>query len=206
MPSGVEGAYGSRSFDPNCPAPMQRASRGAYSPLPWPDRIEAVDCDFTEFGRVPKNSGRFAFRMSVSSTDHVVVPENNEGDNTESVIEVVETVESVESGESVESAPEVTFATLGLPEGVVRKLAQNGVTTPFPIQAATIPDALVSRTSSAAAAPAPARPSPSVCRCWPSWPVATPTRRSPAASSSRRPVSSRCRSRTPSSRTATSSA
>ncbi|MBC7307598.1 MAG: DEAD/DEAH box helicase [Dietzia sp.] len=36
----------------------------------------------------------------------------------------------------------MTFADLGLPEGVVRKLAQNGVTTPFPIQAATIPDAL----------------------------------------------------------------
>ncbi|WP_330305654.1 MULTISPECIES: DEAD/DEAH box helicase [unclassified Streptomyces] len=77
--------------------------------------------------------------MSVSSTDHVVVPENNENDNTDSVIEVVETVETVES------APEVTFATLGLPEGVVRKLAQNGVTTPFPIQAATIPDALAGK-------------------------------------------------------------
>ncbi|MFC7259122.1 DEAD/DEAH box helicase [Streptomyces lutosisoli] len=77
--------------------------------------------------------------MSVSSTDHVVVPENNENDNTESVIEVVETVETVES------APEITFADLGLPEGVVRKLAQNGVTTPFPIQAATIPDALAGK-------------------------------------------------------------
>ncbi|MGA5267927.1 DEAD/DEAH box helicase [Streptomyces lydicamycinicus] len=39
----------------------------------------------------------------------------------------------------------VTFADLGLPEGVVRKLAQNGVTTPFPIQAATIPDALAGK-------------------------------------------------------------
>ncbi|MBZ9642735.1 DEAD/DEAH box helicase [Streptomyces sp. PSKA30] len=58
--------------------------------------------------------------MSISSTDHVVVPEN----------------------EAVEETPELTFADLGLPEGVVRKLAQNGVTTPFPIQAATIPDAL----------------------------------------------------------------
>ncbi|WP_369260486.1 DEAD/DEAH box helicase [Streptomyces sp. R35] len=80
--------------------------------------------------------------MSVSSTDHVVVPENNENDNTESVIEVVESVESVETAES---APEITFADLGLPEGVVRKLAQNGVTTPFPIQAATIPDALAGK-------------------------------------------------------------
>lgn len=42
-------------------------------------------------------------------------------------------------------APEVTFASLGLPEGVVRKLAQNGVTVPFPIQAATIPDALAGK-------------------------------------------------------------
>ncbi|MFJ4558191.1 DEAD/DEAH box helicase [Streptomyces massasporeus] len=61
--------------------------------------------------------------MSIASTDHVVVPEN----------------------EANEDAPEVTFADLGLPEGVVRKLAQNGVTTPFPIQAATIPDALAGK-------------------------------------------------------------
>ncbi|MFJ7338014.1 DEAD/DEAH box helicase [Streptomyces sp. NPDC101116] len=61
--------------------------------------------------------------MSIASTDHVVVPEN----------------------EAAEDAPEVTFADLGLPEGVVRKLAQNGVTTPFPIQAATIPDALAGK-------------------------------------------------------------
>ncbi|GAB2776084.1 DEAD/DEAH box helicase [Streptomyces daliensis] len=39
----------------------------------------------------------------------------------------------------------VTFGDLGLPEQVVRKLAQNGVTTPFPIQAATIPDALAGK-------------------------------------------------------------
>ncbi|MDH6550282.1 DEAD/DEAH box helicase [Streptomyces sp. SAI-041] len=61
--------------------------------------------------------------MSISSTDHVVVPEN----------------------EGTEDTVEVTFADLGLPEGVVRKLAQNGVTTPFPIQAATIPDALAGK-------------------------------------------------------------
>jgi superfamily II DNA/RNA helicase len=61
--------------------------------------------------------------MSISSTDHVVVPEN----------------------EGTQDAPEVTFSDLGLPEGVVRKLAQNGVTSPFPIQAATIPDALAGK-------------------------------------------------------------
>ncbi|MDI9832534.1 DEAD/DEAH box helicase [Streptomyces sp. KAU_LT] len=65
--------------------------------------------------------------MSISSTDHVVVPENGENEPV------------------VEETPTVTFADLGLPEGVVRKLAQNGVTTPFPIQAATIPDALAGK-------------------------------------------------------------
>ncbi|MYR43497.1 DEAD/DEAH box helicase, partial [Streptomyces sp. SID5910] len=73
--------------------------------------------------------------MSIISTDHVVVPENAEGvSEDQQAPEVVETSEA--------AAPETTFADLGLPEGIVRKLAQNGVTTPFPIQAATIPDAL----------------------------------------------------------------
>ncbi|MCG8966743.1 DEAD/DEAH box helicase [Streptomyces sp. CL12-4] len=74
--------------------------------------------------------------MSIISTDHVVVPENAEG-----VSEGQEAPEVVETSESADT-PETTFAELGLPEGIVRKLAQNGVTTPFPIQAATIPDAL----------------------------------------------------------------
>ncbi|GAA3766677.1 DEAD/DEAH box helicase [Streptomyces chiangmaiensis] len=62
--------------------------------------------------------------MSAVSTDHVVLSEDTQDEET---------------------APEVTFADLGLPEGIVRKLAQNGVTVPFPIQAATIPDALVGK-------------------------------------------------------------
>ncbi len=53
--------------------------------------------------------------------------------------------EVTESAESAADTDTVTFADLGLPEGVVRKLAQNGVTTPFPIQAATIPDALAGK-------------------------------------------------------------
>ncbi|MFD8449853.1 DEAD/DEAH box helicase [Streptomyces coelicoflavus] len=87
--------------------------------------------------------------MSMISTDHVVVPGNAEG--AEGAPEAVEAVaasavtESPEAVEAPEAAPEPTFADLGLPEGVVRKLAQNGVTTPFPIQAATIPDALAGK-------------------------------------------------------------
>ncbi|KUN24472.1 RNA helicase [Streptomyces antibioticus] len=80
--------------------------------------------------------------MSISSSDHIVMPENDEN---EAAVEALETVDSVSSADSADETPEVTFADLGLPEGVVRKLAQNGVTTPFPIQAATIPDALAGK-------------------------------------------------------------
>ncbi|GAB2988147.1 hypothetical protein GCM10023080_062090 [Streptomyces pseudoechinosporeus] len=56
-----------------------------------------------------------------------------------------EAVEVPEAAEATPETPEVTFGDLGLPDGIVRKLAQNGVTTPFPIQAATIPDALAGK-------------------------------------------------------------
>ncbi|MFE1076320.1 DEAD/DEAH box helicase [Streptomyces sp. NPDC058783] len=79
--------------------------------------------------------------MSMTSTDHVVVPGNAEGVQGEP--EAVEAAAAAAT-EAPEAA-EPTFADLGLPEGVVRKLAQNGVTTPFPIQAATIPDALAGK-------------------------------------------------------------
>ncbi|GAA3187566.1 hypothetical protein GCM10017688_49550 [Streptomyces ramulosus] len=55
-----------------------------------------------------------------------------------------EAVEAVEEA-AADEEPQITFADLGLDEKIVRKLAQNGVTTPFPIQAATIPDAIAGR-------------------------------------------------------------
>ncbi|MER7104349.1 DEAD/DEAH box helicase [Streptomyces humidus] len=89
--------------------------------------------------------------MSISSTDHSVVSENNDEPITLEAIEGTETAEAAQAVAAVDEAPEtpetpeLTFADLGLPEGVVRKLAQNGVTSPFPIQAATIPDALAGK-------------------------------------------------------------
>ncbi|MCX5558850.1 DEAD/DEAH box helicase [Streptomyces sp. NBC_00038] len=90
--------------------------------------------------------------MSVSSTDHVVVPENNENIEADTegtqLVETAETTVETAADTTVESAPEtpaITFGSLGLPDGIVRKLAQNGVTAPFPIQAATIPDALAGK-------------------------------------------------------------
>ncbi|MEU2434505.1 DEAD/DEAH box helicase [Streptomyces sp. NPDC007861] len=91
--------------------------------------------------------------MSISSTDRAVLPENDEFVTDGVVTDEVANEETVDAAETVEAAaadeapatPEVTFGDLGLPEGVVRKLAQNGVTVPFPIQAATIPDALAGK-------------------------------------------------------------
>ncbi|MFF8657027.1 DEAD/DEAH box helicase [Streptomyces huasconensis] len=108
--------------------------------------------------------------MSIFSSDHAVLPENEIVENeivtneivTNEIVEneVVEAAVAVSGAEDVtevtpdadataeadaDAEPEMTFADLGLPEGIVRKLAQNGVTTPFPIQAATIPDALAGK-------------------------------------------------------------
>ncbi|MFC7178775.1 DEAD/DEAH box helicase [Kitasatospora paranensis] len=46
---------------------------------------------------------------------------------------------------AADAEPTVTFGDLGLHDDVVRALAKRGVTTPFPIQAATIPDALAGK-------------------------------------------------------------
>ncbi|WP_423833499.1 DEAD/DEAH box helicase [Streptomyces manipurensis] len=85
----------------------------------------------------------------------LVVTEAIEAAEANEIIEALEA--DVTNGESftdsdddfdadgADAEPTITFGDLGLPEGIVRKLAQNGVTTPFPIQAATIPDALAGK-------------------------------------------------------------
>ncbi|MFF5919685.1 DEAD/DEAH box helicase [Streptomyces flavochromogenes] len=100
--------------------------------------------------------------MSIFSSDHAVMPENDEiveaveAAEITSIVEIdaddiVEAVEALDIDTDADDSldepaePTITFGDLGLPDGVVRKLAQNGVTTPFPIQAATIPDALAGK-------------------------------------------------------------
>ncbi|WP_431782061.1 DEAD/DEAH box helicase [Streptomyces chumphonensis] len=87
--------------------------------------------------------------MSVSTPETVSVltddversPETATSVTVDSAVDTA--VDSAVDAQAEEPTP--TFADLGLPEGVVRKLAQNGVTSPFPIQAATIPDALAGK-------------------------------------------------------------
>lgn len=47
--------------------------------------------------------------------------------------------------ETVDAAPEPTFADFGLPDAIVSVLARRGMAAPFPIQSATLPDALAGR-------------------------------------------------------------
>ncbi|WP_233574204.1 DEAD/DEAH box helicase [Amycolatopsis panacis] len=47
--------------------------------------------------------------------------------------------------DAVETPKTRTFAELGLPDGLLRALAELGIDAPFPIQSATIPDALAGR-------------------------------------------------------------
>ncbi|GAB2928509.1 DEAD/DEAH box helicase [Micromonospora polyrhachis] len=57
-------------------------------------------------------------------------------------------VDETESTTTPAATPEVaapTFISLGLPKDLVRALNREGITTPFPIQQATVPDALAGR-------------------------------------------------------------
>jgi superfamily II DNA/RNA helicase len=47
--------------------------------------------------------------------------------------------------DETETVADVTFASLGVPGPLVAVLAQDGIVTPFPVQAATLPDALAGR-------------------------------------------------------------
>ncbi|MEW2519023.1 DEAD/DEAH box helicase [Actinacidiphila alni] len=92
--------------------------------------------------------------MPIDSADRSAMPENDEIIAVAAVTDITDTADTTSENtdttsdavsESSDTEPGVTFADLGLADGIVRKLAQNGVTTPFPIQAATIPDALAGR-------------------------------------------------------------
>ncbi|MGH3416943.1 MAG: DEAD/DEAH box helicase, partial [Actinocrinis sp.] len=56
-----------------------------------------------------------------------------------------ETKAEPETKAELDTGTEVTFASLGLPQPLVRVLTEVGVVKAFPIQAAAIPDALVGR-------------------------------------------------------------
>ncbi|WP_199033776.1 DEAD/DEAH box helicase [Glycomyces salinus] len=75
-------------------------------------------------------------------------PENPETPETAQAVEAPEVPEAEEitvETDDVKAADQATFEDLGLPAKITAALAEQGIEVPFPIQAATIPDALAGR-------------------------------------------------------------
>ncbi|MFC4063892.1 DEAD/DEAH box helicase [Actinoplanes subglobosus] len=79
------------------------------------------------------------------STFPSVFDNSNTESDTPAAPEAVEVTEVAETTPEAVEAPAKTFADLGLPSEIVRVLTREGITTPFEIQAATVPDALAGR-------------------------------------------------------------
>ncbi|MFE7594002.1 DEAD/DEAH box helicase [Kitasatospora sp. NPDC057512] len=88
------------------------------------------------------DDARFAMPANEAAAD---VTDTNDTIDTAADEVIAEAVETVEATEEAAAEPTITFGDLGLHDDVVRALAKRGVTTPFPIQAATIPDALAGK-------------------------------------------------------------
>ena len=86
---------------------------------------------------MPENGSEASAAATVSTTDSTPV------DTTTDVLDAA--VESDADTIAEPTEPKVTFGDLGLHQDLVRTLAKKGVTEPFPIQAATIPDALAGK-------------------------------------------------------------
>ncbi|WP_371480198.1 DEAD/DEAH box helicase [Kitasatospora sp. NBC_00315] len=96
------------------------------------------------------DDARFAMPASESAADvslsETELAEITELDELADAAEADDTIEADDAADDVEPAePTITFGDLGLHDDVVRALNKRGVTTPFPIQAATIPDALAGK-------------------------------------------------------------
>jgi superfamily II DNA/RNA helicase len=66
-------------------------------------------------------------------------------ESTADTPDALEIAVAVAAPDTVETVAPMTFADLGLPAELVRVLTREGISTPFEIQAATIPDALAGR-------------------------------------------------------------
>ncbi|MFB7472646.1 DEAD/DEAH box helicase [Kitasatospora sp. NPDC056184] len=99
------------------------------------------------------DDARFAMPASESAADATTAPAEADAeliaavdaveDTTDAATEAEDTAD--EATDAADAEPTITFGDLGLPDEIVRALAKRDVTTPFPIQAATIPDALAGK-------------------------------------------------------------
>ncbi|MEO7421679.1 MAG: DEAD/DEAH box helicase [Ornithinibacter sp.] len=92
-------------------------------------------------GDRPRRDER-ADRFAPRGEDHQVTFEEAEAERAEAD---TWTAYSSAAGGAKDVTEDNGFAALGLPERLVERLARDGITEPFPIQVATIPDALAGR-------------------------------------------------------------
>jgi len=96
---------------------------------------------------MPENGIEASAAATVSTTDtdiDITDAATVDTDITEADATSADATEA-EQAEAEPTEPKVTFSDLGLHPDLVRTLAKKGVTEPFPIQAATIPDALAGK-------------------------------------------------------------
>ncbi|WP_168581886.1 DEAD/DEAH box helicase [Gephyromycinifex aptenodytis] len=124
-------SYGDRDSRPSY---GDRDKSRSYGQRPDRDRVQNSDAPAMEDGQA-----RAEVRRAPRERDLRVSPPDASRAEAERMRRVeapiVEPVEPTESG----------FADLGLPDSLVRRLARDGISEPFPIQIATIPDALAGR-------------------------------------------------------------
>jgi superfamily II DNA/RNA helicase len=96
----------------------------------------------TSGGYQGRNDDRGGYRGNVPAGDGPVSFEEAEAQRAEAD---TWTHYSSHKGEAKAVTEDNGFAALGVPERLVERLARDGITEPFPIQAATIPDALAGR-------------------------------------------------------------
>ena len=107
------------------------------------DRADRPERPTRRFDRDDRNSGgprRFERTDRAPRFEDQVDPET---ERMQADTWVKSTRKSVDGPVTVEA--DNGFAALGLPERIVERLARDGITSPFPIQAATIPDALAGK-------------------------------------------------------------
>ena len=68
-------------------------------------------------------------------------------DDSAPMVEAAEHIDGFDESvvEDIDETADVSFADLGLPSALVERLERDGITKPFPIQVATIPDALAGK-------------------------------------------------------------
>ena len=112
------------------------------------DRPSSNREDRPSYGRGPRDE----HRSSRLRDDERTYPRTDHRSEPKADSDVTQQTAPIDTAAAAPEKPAVQtpdgpngFEALGLPEPLVRRLARDGITTPFPIQEATIPDALAGR-------------------------------------------------------------